>query len=304
MVLTRSKTSGMEQQPGKTTEAYEARMLDMVAEYKQRAAAAPSARKKEDDEAEEQHRLAEQQRQADAEAAATAADECRRLRRDKLLECEGDIEVIAGEWAVAAAEEGAPSAVRGLATTIEHVSDLVATCAAQQEDILCMDTLARKQIRVIDELLDRVRRLEQQLATATPAGPSNLADRINVLEIDVETLKDGALTTSQRIDQQICVAAASPTATNRESIPKFDGLPIFCDATKTDSIPWWRQFELKLDIHHVINPNRHSYLYSRSGGTLSEGTVSRPSCVPSLCIVPVSCAGTWIVSRRGQVPVA
>ncbi|GBG92380.1 hypothetical protein CBR_g55288 [Chara braunii] len=184
MVLTRSKTSGMEQQPG-----------DMVAEYKQWAAAATSARKKEDEEAEEQRRLAEQQRQADAEAAATAADEHRRLRRDNLLGCEGDIEVIAGEWAVAAAEEGAPSAVRGLATTIEHVSDLVATCAAQQEDILCMDTLVRKQIRVIDELLDRVRRLEQQLATATPAGPSKLADRINVLEIDVETLKDGALTT-------------------------------------------------------------------------------------------------------------
>ncbi|GBG61754.1 hypothetical protein CBR_g23268 [Chara braunii] len=238
MVLTRSKTSGMEQQPGETTEAYEARMLDMVAEFKQRAAAATSARKKEDEEAEEQRCLAEQQRQADAEAAVTAADERRRLRRDKLLECEGDIEVIAGEWAVAAEEEGAPSAVRGLATTIEHASDLVATCAAQQEDILCMDTLVRKQIRTIDELLDRVGRLEQQLATATPAGPSNLTDRVNVLEIDVETLKDGALTTNQRIDQQICAAAASPTATNRESIPKFDGLPIFCDATKTDPIPW------------------------------------------------------------------
>ncbi|GBG61691.1 hypothetical protein CBR_g23206 [Chara braunii] len=272
MVLTRSKTSGMEQQPGETTEAYEARMLDMVAEYKQRAAATTSARKKEDDEAEEQCRLAEQQRQADAEAAATAADEHRRLRRDKLLECEGYIEVIADEWAVAAEEEGAPSAVRGLATTIEHVSDLVATCAAQQEDILCMDTVVRKQIRVIDELLDRVRRLEQQLATATPAGPSNLADRINVLEIDVETLKDGALTTSQQIDQQICVAAASPTATNRESIPKFDGLSIFCDATKTDPIPWWRQFELKLDIHHVINPNRHSILILPRGRTMLPGS--------------------------------
>ncbi|GBG72582.1 hypothetical protein CBR_g12153 [Chara braunii] len=37
---------------------------------------------------------------------------------------------------------------------------------------------------------------------------------------------------------------------------------------------------------------------------LSEGTVSRPSCEPSLCIVPVSCSGTWVVSRRGQAPVA
>ncbi|GBG73231.1 hypothetical protein CBR_g12948 [Chara braunii] len=235
----------MDQQPGETTKAYEALMLDMVAEFKQRAAATTSACKKEDEEAEEQHRLAEQQQQADAEAARKAVDDRRRQRRDKLLECEGDIEVIANEWAVAA-EEGAPSAVRGLASTIEHMSDLVATCAAQQEDILCVDTL--------------------ELATASPAGPSNLTDRVNVLEIDIETLKDGALTTNQRIDQQICAAAASPTATNREGIPKFDGLPIFCDATKTDPIPWWRQFELKLDIHHVINPNRHAYLYSRSGG--------------------------------------
>ncbi|GBG64638.1 hypothetical protein CBR_g45692 [Chara braunii] len=219
MVLTRSKTSSMEQQPGETTEAYEARTLDMVAEYKQRAAAATSAPKKEDEEAEEQRRLAKQQRQADAEAATKAADERRRLRRDKLAR--------------------------------------VISSAAQQEDILCIDTLVRKQIQIIDELLDRVRRLEQQLAAARP---SNLTDR------DVKTLKDGALTTNQQIDQQICAAAASPTATNRESIPKFDGLPIFCDAMKTDPIPWWSQFELKLDIHHVINPNQHAYLYSRSGG--------------------------------------
>ncbi|GBG80839.1 hypothetical protein CBR_g31395 [Chara braunii] len=208
MVLTRSKTSGMDQQPGETTEAYETRMLDMVAEFKQRAAAATSARKKKDEEAEEQHRLAEQ-RQEDAEAARKAADERRRLRRDKILESKGDIEVIVGEWAVAADEEDGPPAVCGLATTIEHVSDLVATCAAQQEDILCVDTLVRKQARLIDELLDRVRRLEQQPTTATPAGPSNLTDGVNVLEIDVGTLKDGALATNQRIDQQICAAAAS-----------------------------------------------------------------------------------------------
>ncbi|GBG61682.1 hypothetical protein CBR_g23198 [Chara braunii] len=228
--------------------------------------AATSACKKEDEEAEEQCRLTEQQRQEDVEAARKAADKRRQLRRDKILECEGDIEVIADKWEVVADEEGAPPVVRGLATTIEHVSDLVATCAAQQKDILCVDTLVQKQARLIDELLDRVRRLEQQPTTANPVGPSNLTDRVNVLEIDVETLKDGALATNQRIDQQICAATASPTTTTRESIPKFDGLPIFCDAARTDLIPWWRQFELKLDIHHVSNPNRHAYLYSRSGG--------------------------------------
>ncbi|GBG84372.1 hypothetical protein CBR_g38344 [Chara braunii] len=234
MVLTRSKISGMEQQPAETTETYEGCMLNMVAEFKQQATAATSARKK------EQRRLAEQQREADAEAARKTANERHRLRRDKLLECEGDIEVIAGEWAVAAEEEGAPSAVRGLATTIEHVSDLVATCAAQQDDILCVDTLVRTQIQIIDELLDRVPRLERQLATTTPAGHSNLTDRVNVLEIDVGTVKDGALTTNQRIDQQICAAAVSPTVTNRESIPKFDGLPIFCGATA-----WHKRFQVE-----------------------------------------------------------
>ncbi|GBG87880.1 hypothetical protein CBR_g46180 [Chara braunii] len=228
MVLTRSKTSDMDQQTGETIEAYETRMLYMVAEFKQREAAATSARKKKDEEAEEHRRIAEQQRQEDAER--------RRLRRDKILKSEGDIEVIAGEWAVAAEEEDAPPAVGGLATTIKHMIDLVATYAAQQEDILCVDTLVRKQARLIDELLNRVRRLEQQPTTATPAGPSNLTDRINVLEIDVGTLKDGALATNQRIDQQICAAVAIPTATTRESIPKFDGILIFCDAVAPVSV--------------------------------------------------------------------
>ncbi|GBG63263.1 hypothetical protein CBR_g37349 [Chara braunii] len=150
--LPMSSISRMNQQPGETTEAYETRMLDMLAEFKQRAAATRSAHKEEDEEAEEQRRLAEQQQQEDAEAARKAADE----RRDKILECKGDIEVIADEWAMAAEEEGGPPAVRGLATTIEHVSDLVAACEAQQEDILCVDTLVRKQARLIDELLDQM----------------------------------------------------------------------------------------------------------------------------------------------------
>ncbi|GBG62572.1 hypothetical protein CBR_g31209 [Chara braunii] len=111
-------------------------------------------------------------------------------------------------------------------------------------------------------MLKRMQQLEQQVATAnTSAGPSDLVDRVNVLEIDVGTLKTG----TQQLKQQGS-AAAGPSATTRETIAKFDGLPIFCDASKTDPIQWWRQFELKLDIHHVIDANRHAYLYSRSGG--------------------------------------
>ncbi|GBG91368.1 hypothetical protein CBR_g52255 [Chara braunii] len=114
----------------------------------------------------------------------------------------------------------------------------------------------------MDQMLKRIQQLEQQVATAnTSTGPSDLADRVNVLEIDVGTLKTGA----QQLQQQVS-AAVGPSATTRETIAKFDGLPIFCDASKTDPIQWWRQFELKLDIHHVIDANRHAYLYSRSRG--------------------------------------
>ncbi|GBG75399.1 hypothetical protein CBR_g20029 [Chara braunii] len=111
-------------------------------------------------------------------------------------------------------------------------------------------------------MLKRIQQLEQQVASAnTSIGPSDLIDRVNVLEIDVGTLKTGA----QQLQQQVS-AAAGPSAMTRETIAKFDGLPIFCDALKTDPIQWWCQFELKLDIHHVIDATRHAYLYSRSGG--------------------------------------
>ncbi|GBG84773.1 hypothetical protein CBR_g39150 [Chara braunii] len=36
--------------------------------------------------------------------------------------------------------------------------------------------------------------------------------------------------------------------------------------TKTDPIPWFRKFELKLQLHHVSEHKHHAYLYSRSGG--------------------------------------
>ncbi|GBG83917.1 hypothetical protein CBR_g37788 [Chara braunii] len=141
-----------------------------------------------------------------------------------------------------------------IALLLNRVTDLLATCIAQQEGIHSLH-------HANQALTKRIQQLEQRPIATSSAGPSDLVDRVNVLEIDVGTLK----TETQRLDQQVG-AAATPSSAPRESIPKFEGLLIFCDASKTEPIPWWRQFELKLDIHHVIHTNRHAYLYSRSGG--------------------------------------
>ncbi|GBG65472.1 hypothetical protein CBR_g51067 [Chara braunii] len=52
----------------------------------------------------------------------------------------------------------------------------------------------------------------------------------------------------------------------RETTPKFEGRTIFCDSSKTNPIPWFRKFELTLQLHHVSEYKNHAYLYSRSGG--------------------------------------
>ncbi|GBG83132.1 hypothetical protein CBR_g36750 [Chara braunii] len=60
-MFTRSQTGDMEQKQGETTEAYEARMLTLMAEIKQWVEAATAAQKKEEEEVEKQRRLVEKQ---------------------------------------------------------------------------------------------------------------------------------------------------------------------------------------------------------------------------------------------------
>ncbi|GBG79226.1 hypothetical protein CBR_g29278 [Chara braunii] len=87
--------------------------------------------------------------------------------------------------------------------------------------------------------------------------------------MDVGSLKDGVQlqqTATQQLEQQICTAATHSRSEPRETTPKFDGQEIFCDSTKTDPIPWFRKFELTLQLHHVREYKHHAYLYSRSGG--------------------------------------
>ncbi|GBG86642.1 hypothetical protein CBR_g41704 [Chara braunii] len=75
------------------------------------------------------------------------------------------------------------------------------------------------------------------------------------------------LTATQQLQQRVCTTATTSSTEPRESTSKFDGQEIFCDAMKTDPIPWFRKFELTLQLHNVKEHKHHAYLYSRSGGS-------------------------------------
>ncbi|GBG76292.1 hypothetical protein CBR_g22040 [Chara braunii] len=261
-ILTRSQTAAMDQKAGESDEAYEARLAAIIAESKQRADAAAAARKKREAEADRLHLLSEEQRQKHEAAAAKAADEERVQRREVIFREEGALHAHAKDWQREAESGESVDYGSRVSHLLNRITDLLATCIAQQEDIHSLDHANKVLQQSVDQMLKRIQQLEQQVATAnTSISPSDLVDHVNVLEIDMGTLKTG----EQQLQQQIC-AAVGPSATTCETIAKFDGLPIFCDASKTDPIQWWRQFELKLDIHHFIDANRHAYLYSRSGG--------------------------------------
>ncbi|GBG85594.1 hypothetical protein CBR_g40322 [Chara braunii] len=232
-----------------------------MAESKQRAEAALAARKKEA-EAERLRLLAEEQRQKHAAAAAKAADQERVRRREILFKEESAVHTQAKDWQKEVENGESTDYGNKRSQLLNRLLDLLATCIAQQEDIHSLDHTNQALQQSVDRLTKRIHQLEQRPVASSSVGPSDLADRVNVLEIDVGTLKTGA----QWLQQQVCAATTGPSTSSRESITKFDGLPIFCDASKTDPIQWWHQFELKLGIHKVGDNNRHAYLYSRSGG--------------------------------------
>ncbi|GBG89439.1 hypothetical protein CBR_g49230 [Chara braunii] len=150
-----------------------------------------------------------------------------------------------------------------IALLLSHFTDLLATCIAQQEDIHRLDDAVQTHNQEFDQVNSRLQQLEQRPVTARDASSSNTTDR------DVGALNDGAQvqqTATQQSEQRFCVVAATPSSAPHETTPKFDGQEIFCDSTKADPVPWFRKFELKLQLHHVSEDNHHAYLYSRSGG--------------------------------------
>ncbi|GBG89891.1 hypothetical protein CBR_g49740 [Chara braunii] len=176
---------------------------------------------------------------------------------------------MAADWRVEAENGKMEQSESKIALLLSHFTDLLATCIAQQEDIHRLDDAVQMHNQAFDQVNRRLQQLEQRPVAAPDASSSNTFDRLNALEINVGTLKDDEQlqqTATQQLEQRICAAAVTPSLAPRETTPKFNGQEIFCDSTKTDPIPWFRKFELKLQLHHVSKHKHHAYLYSRSGG--------------------------------------
>ncbi|GBG86509.1 hypothetical protein CBR_g41502 [Chara braunii] len=234
-MLTRSQTSVMDQMSRETDEAYQARMLLLITEANQRSHAVATAAKKKAENAEERALL------------TMAADWRAETENGKMEDSENKIALL-----------------------LSHLTDLLAACIAQQEDIHNLDDAVQTHNQVFNQVNSRLHQLEQRPVAAPDASSSNTFDRLNALEIDVGALKDDTQlqqTATQQLEQRICVAAANPSPAQREMTPRFDDQEICCDSTKTDPISWLRKFELKLQLHQVSEDKHHAYLYSRSGGT-------------------------------------
>ncbi|GBG89119.1 hypothetical protein CBR_g48829 [Chara braunii] len=237
-------------------------MLAWSTETKKRADDAAAAAKKKAEDAERARLLAiEQQRQHD-EAATRAADEERQQRREKIFTREQALLTMAAEWRTEAENSQLEDSANKIALLLSHLTDFLATCITQQEEIHGLDnSLARVQ--------DRLQRLEQRPVAAADASSSNTSDRLNALEMDIGSLKDGVKlqqTATQQLQERICTTANTSSSEPRETTPKFDGQEIFCDSMKTYPDAWFRKFELTLQLHNVKEHKHHAYLYSRSGG--------------------------------------
>ncbi|GBG72384.1 hypothetical protein CBR_g11962 [Chara braunii] len=123
-----------------------------------------------------------------------------------------------------------------IALLLSHLTDLLATCIAQQEDIHNLDDAVQTHNQVFDQVSSRLQQLEQTVA-APVASSSNTSDRLEALEIDVGSLKDGVQlqqTATQQLEQRICTAATHSISEPCETTSKFDSLRL--DEHRPDSM--------------------------------------------------------------------
>ncbi|GBG86223.1 hypothetical protein CBR_g41128 [Chara braunii] len=133
----RETQSVMDQKSGETDEAYQAPMLLLITEAKQRSDAVAAAAKKKAEDTEKARLLAiEQQRQHD-EAASKAADEERVQCREKIFN--GEKALLTMDWRSEAENGKMEESENKIALLLSHLTDLLATCLTQQEDIHSLD---------------------------------------------------------------------------------------------------------------------------------------------------------------------
>ncbi|GBG71427.1 hypothetical protein CBR_g8846 [Chara braunii] len=237
-------------------------MLAWSTETKRQADDAATTAKKRAEDAEQACLLAIEQQCQHDEAAAKAADEERIQRREKIFSGEQTLLTMAADWQAEAENGKMEDSENKIALLLSHLTDLVATCITQQEDIHSLDD-------ALTQVHGRLQQLEQRPVAAPDATSSNTFDRLEALEMDVGSLKDGVQlqqTATQQLEQRIGTAANNSSSEPRETAPKFDGQEIFYDSTKTNPIPWFCKFELTLQRHYVKEHKHHAYLYSWLGG--------------------------------------
>ncbi|GBG64627.1 hypothetical protein CBR_g45683 [Chara braunii] len=241
MPLTRSQTKAMDRKAGESLLAYEERVAAFIQEANDRAAAAAKERSQNEQEEEAKRRKEEQDRLRQEEADLQAAAEHRSRQRERLFTRETVIGDETAHWVEMASADRAPQTDKGLFAVAQISHDLA---------------------------------LEKQPDAVAAAGPSNLTTCVQVLEDDVSNIKrvhqdfrTSQQATNLQLETQVQAAATvTPAAASSRRPPKLDDIPVFCDQSKTEPIPWWRQFTLRLDMHHAPNNDRHPCLYHRSGG--------------------------------------
>ncbi|GBG80916.1 hypothetical protein CBR_g31472 [Chara braunii] len=182
----------MDQMFRETDEAYQARMLLLLTEAKQRSDAVAAATKKKAEDAEKARLLAIEQQHLQDEAAAKAADEERLQHREKIFSGERALLTLAADWRAEAKNGNLEESGNKITLLLEHLTDLLATCIAQQEDIHNRDDAVQRHNQVFDQFTSHLQQLEQ-IAAAPVASSSNISDRLEALELDVGSLKDGII---------------------------------------------------------------------------------------------------------------
>ncbi|GBG90071.1 hypothetical protein CBR_g50164 [Chara braunii] len=260
-MLTRSQTATMDQKPGETAEAYQARMLVLITEAKQRSDVVADTEKQKAEDVEKARLLAvEQQRQHDEAAAKlpmkNAVNNARRCSVTKEL---------CSLWQ----RHGEPR------------PKVANSAAAEDESRYCSPTSRTSWQRALDNRRISIASTTRSSRSTTvynswnnglspppsPAPPTPPIASTPWRSTSERSRK--AHGHSKRLLNNWSGRSALPTlAQARQHASQFRSSmdEIFGDPMKTDPIPWFRQFELKLELHHTSEAKKHACLYSRSGG--------------------------------------